>query len=229
MTPLGRAFYDRPTLDVAKDVLACALVRVDLDGTVRTARIVEAEAYTQDDPAYHGWNAVDAQTGLVRLTGRTHDFFGPPGRAYLYRVYTHWMLNLVTEPEGVCGSVLVRAADPLEGLGAMFAARPQASDVPSLCRGPGNLTAAFGLDGDWHGHDLTTGVPGPYGALFLADLRGTAHAPQPNERIAATSRIGLSRGTELPWRFFVVGHSAVSKGVPSDVAAARQRTSRRPR
>lgn len=220
LVPLGVGFYERPTRVVAREAIGKWLVRIGPEGgDVRAGRIVETEAYTQDDPAYHGWNAVDAPTGLVRLTGRTHDLFGPPGRAYLYPVYErHWMLNLVTERAGVCGSVLVRALVPTLGLDAMAAARPAARAVRALCNGPGNLTAALGLGKAQHGLDLTTDAVGPHGALFLADAEPDAVWP-----IATSSRVGLTRGTELPWRFFVLGEPCVSKGVPSDLAQARRR------
>lgn len=209
---LGPAFYARRTLAVARDLVGCVLVR-DLPDDGRIAgRIVETEAYVADDPAYHGWNAVDA-SGLVALTPRTLDLFGPPGRAYLYAVYDrHWMLNLVTEREGVCGSVLVRALEPLDGLAAMHRRRPVARTARDLCNGPGKLTAALDLDRRVHGADLTE-VASP-----LRVDRGDALP------VETTARIGLTRGIDLPYRFVAVGHPCVSPGVPSDIAAARRRT-----
>ncbi len=211
---LDAAFFARPTLTVARDLLGCVLVCDDPEAGRVAGRIVETEAYLADDPAYHGWKAVDA-TGLVSMTGRTRDLFGAPGRAYLYAVYDrHWMLNLVTEPEGVCGSVLVRALEPLDGLAAMFERRPAARRARDLCNGPGKLTAALGLDGKaLHGADVTGNGP----------LR-----VEPGEALpfATTARIGLTRGVDLPYRFIVPGHPCVSPGVPSDVAAARRKVRR---
>ena len=217
--PLDAAFFARPTLTVARELLGCVLVHDDPDAGRVAGRIVETEAYLADDPAYHGWKAVDA-TGLVSMTGRTRDLFGPPGRAYLYAVYDrHWMLNLVTEPEGVCGSVLVRALEPLDGLAAMFERRVAARRARDLCNGPGKLTAALGLDSTaFHGADVTGGPNGKAGALRV----------EPGEALPfeTTARIGLTRGTELPYRFVVPGHPCVSPGVPSDLAAARRRARR---
>ena len=211
--PLPPAYFDRPTLDVARDLLGAWLVRETDDGVI-AGRVVETEGYTFDDPAYHGWRALDAATGLVVPTGRAHDLFGPPGRAYVYRVYDrHWMLNVVTEREGVCGSVLVRALEPVRGLDALQARRPAARSVRDLCSGPGRLTEAFGIDGATHGADLTQ--PPLYFARPAEE-----RAPEP---VTTSSRVGLTRGIDLPWRFFFAGDPFVSPGVPSDVAAARRR------
>lgn len=209
---VGSEFYGRPTLAVARDLVGCVLA-YDHPADGRLAgRIVETEAYLADDPAYHGWRAVDA-SGLVALTGRTHDLFGPPGRAYLYAVYDrHWMLNLVTEREGVCGSVLVRALNPIDGLDAMHRRRPAARTARDLCNGPGKLTAAFDLDRRHHGADMTRGP--------LRVERG------PPLAVKTTARIGLTRGIDLPYRFVAAGNAAVSPGVPSDVAAERRRVRR---
>lgn len=209
---VGSEFYARPTLVVARDLVGCVLA-YDHPADGRLAgRIVETEAYVANDPAYHGWRAVDA-SGLVAMTGRTADLFGPPGRAYLYAVYDrHWMLNLVTEREGVCGSVLIRALDPLVGLAAMHRRRDAARSARDLCNGPGKLTAAFDLDRRHHGLDVTQGP-----------LRVELGPPLPVE---TTARIGLTRGIDLPYRFVAVGNAAVSPGVPSDIAAARRRSRR---
>ena len=211
--PLPPAFFDRPTLDVARDLLGAWLVREDAEEGVAAGRVVETEGYTFDDPAYHGWRALDPATGLVVPTGRAHDLFGPPGRAYVYRVYDrHWMLNVVTEREGVCGSVLVRALEPVRGLDALFARRASARSPRDLCSGPGKLTEAFGIDGALHGADLTRPP------LYFA----RPDAGPPDEPVATSSRVGLTRGVDLPWRYYFAGNPCVSPGVPSDVAAARR-------
>ena len=215
--PLPRAYFDRPTLEVARGLVGCWLVH-EADGEVRAGRIVETEAYTQDAPAFHGWGLVDLQTGLVRMEGRAYDLFGVPGTAYVYRIYgAYWLLNVVTEREGVGGAVLIRALEPVRGLDAMFAGRPNARTVRDLCSGPGKLTQALGVTNAEHGRDLTQPP------LYFAD-------PEPERRpeIAVSSRIGITRGTELPWRFYVPGSPFVSPGVPSDVAAARRRAKKNP-
>ena len=212
MTPLPPDFFARSALDVARDLLGAVLVHDHpADGRL-AGRIVETEAYLQDDAAFRGWGVFDTEAGVVRPEGRALPLFGAPGRAYLYRVYRrHWMFNLVTEPEGRAGAVLLRAAEPLDGLAAMQARRPAARRVPDLANGPGKLTRAFDLDGRFHAQPLD-GPP-----LFLA----AAPAP-PTHPIATSSRIGLRFGIEHPYRFFLAGHPYVSPGIPGDEAARRR-------
>ena len=101
MDPLPTDFFARSTLTVAREMLGQRLVRDLPSGHRLVGRIVETEAYTQDDPAFHGWNLYDEETGTVRREGRAADLFGPPGTAYVYLIYgMHWLLNVVTEPDG---------------------------------------------------------------------------------------------------------------------------------
>ena len=217
--PLDHAFFERPTLEVAPDCIGRLLVHEQAAGPRLVGRIVETEAYTYDDPAFRGWDAVDPATGLVRPTRRTADLFGPPGTAYVYRVYGYWLLNVVTEPEGRPGCVLLRAVEPLAGLDDMARRREAATRERDLANGPGKLTQAFALDGEAHGGALTQPP------LYLAD-DGTA----PDEwTIATSSRIGLRFGIDLPYRFFVAGHRYVSPGTPSDVKARQRKRKKPPR
>ncbi len=136
----------------------------------------------------------------------------------MYKIYgAYWLINVVTERAGVGGAVLVRALAPTRGLAAMHARRPAARTDRDLCSGPGKLTLALGITGTDHGRDLT------HGPLYFAD-------PEPDfaPEIAVSSRIGITRGTEHPWRFFEAGSPYVSPGVPSDVAAARRRARKTP-
>ena len=213
VTPLPRDFFARSALEVAPDLLGHVLTyRHPEDGPL-AGRIVETEAYTDDDPAMHGWRATFGTDGRVLRRGRAADLFKPPGTAYVYKVYrVHWLLNVVTEPEGTAGAVLVRAVEPLAGEAAMAARRPAARRRRDLTNGPGKLTQAFGIaDGRFHGADLTEPP------LFFAE--GEPPAPA---AIETSSRIGLSRGIERPWRFYERGHPFVSPGVPSDVRVARK-------
>jgi DNA-3-methyladenine glycosylase len=132
----------------------------------------------------------------------------------VYKIYyAHWLLNVVTEPEGVAGAVLLRAVEPLEGEATMQARRP-----PSLRRrrdltnGPGKLTQAFGIDGCFHGADLTR--PPLY---FAGDAASAAPWP-----VETSSRIGVSRGVDRPYRFYVARNPFVSPGEPSDRRVARK-------
>jgi DNA-3-methyladenine glycosylase len=149
--------------------------------------IVETEAYRPEDPACHAYKGP---------TMRNRTMFGGPGLAYVYLSYgIHHMLNAVCEGEGVGSAVLIRALSPLEGHALMARRRQRAS---ALCTGPGRLTQALGVGPTKDGHDLTGG-----------DLTISWGEP-PEGEIVATTRIGITRGTELPWRYLVYGDENVS-------------------
>ena len=180
--PVGRAFFARPAVEVAPALVGLLLVRGD-EGLV--ARVVEAEAYHQEDPASHAFG---------RRTPRNAPLYGPPGHAYVYLNYgIHWCLNVATGQDGVGEGCLLRAAEPLEGLALMRARRGGVADR-DLLRGPGRLGQAYGLDGSWSGRELC----GPDAVLSLAD-DGTRPA------VAAGPRVGVSRAADLPWRFWAAG------------------------
>ena len=205
--PVDPTLLEEPALSLAPRLLGHLLVREEADGTVVAGRIVETEAYTQDDPAFHGWNAIDRETGLVAPKGRAVHLFGPPGQVYIYKIYyTNWLLNVVTEPEGLAGAVLFRAVEPVAGLDRMRERRAAARRDRDLTNGPGKLCQAFGLDGEWMGHPLAEPP------LYLARPNGDA----PSYPVATSSRIGIRRGVEHPWRFYYDGHPFVSPGTPSD-------------
>ncbi|MDP2055142.1 MAG: DNA-3-methyladenine glycosylase [Acidobacteriota bacterium] len=192
------SFYDRPTLDVAGDLLGKVLVYTSEAG-LASGIIVEAEAYIgEDDPACHA---------AAGRTARNAPLYGPPGRAYVYLNYgLHDMVNAVTGADGHPAAVLIRALEPLEGLPLMRRRRAQApwrkgkTQVPDheLCRGPGNLTRAMGIT--------------------LADnLRPLTRQPLtirdeglPAPLVVWDSRIGIRVGTDRPWRASVAGHRSVS-------------------
>lgn len=210
---LPPAFFARPTLEVAPDLLGALLVHEQSMGERLVGRIVEVEAYTQDDPAWRSWGIVDAATGLVVPEGRGLDLFGKPGTAYVYLCYgRYWMLNVVTEPEGRAGCVFIRAVEPLVGQYVMGERRPAARREIDLTNGPGKLSQAFAIDRRFHGKPLTAPP------LFFAEDDAKREWP-----IATSARIGLHFGVDWPYRFFVKGHPFVSPGVPSDVAAQARR------
>jgi len=198
---LPRSFYDRPTLQVARDLIGKVLVHRSRAGDT-SGVIVECEAYIgEEDPACH------ASAGRTR---RTAPLYGPPGHAYVYFNYgMHYLVNAVTEAEGTPAAVLLRALEPLDGVEIMrrrrargTLRRPEAFKPHELCRGPGNLTCALGIGRAHNLGDLTSG------GLVIED-RGLGSFP-----LGWGQRIGIRVGTDRPWRVFVPGHPAVS-GPPS--------------
>ena len=197
---LPRAFYDRPTLDVARDLLGKVLVH-SRRGVMTSGVIVEVEAYIgESDPACH------AAPGPTR---RNAPLYGPPGFSYVYLNYgIHSLVNVVTEAEGSPAAVLIRALEPLDGLAAMKRRRsrsmkgrrhvPAPLDASDLCRGPGNLTMAMGITLADNVLDLT-------GDRLFIDDRGL-----PGKEIEWTPRIGIRVGTDRLWRASIVGHVCVS-------------------
>ena len=198
---LPRAFYDRPTLDVARDLVGKVLVH-RRQGVVTSGAIVEVEAYIgEDDPACH------AAPGPTR---RNEPLYGPPGRAYVYLNYgIHCLVNVVTEAEGSPAAVLIRALEPIDGIAVMRRRRARAVKgrrapietvaTAELCRGPGNLTMAMGITLGENRLDLTGD------RLFVED-RGRAGSP-----ISWGTRIGIRVGTEHLWRAWMTGNPAVSR------------------
>lgn len=179
--PLVREFFARPAPTVAPELVGKLLVRAD---DCLVARIVETEAYTQEDPACHGHRGP---------TTRNAPLFGPPGHAYVYFTYgMHWCCNTATGSVGRGEGVLLRAAEPLEGLDRMRARRGRVSDR-DLLRGPARLAQAYGLDGSWSGTDLCAGGP-----LYLADDGTTLP-------VAAGPRVGVATAADIAWRFVADG------------------------
>lgn len=204
--PLPRAFYRRPAPLVASDLIGRLVVR-PLPGVMVVGRIVEAEAYQEDDPASHSYRGVTARTAVM---------FGPPGHLYVYFSYgNHWCMNVVTGRDGEGSAVLLRAAEPLEGIEWMRAARGLHA-VRDLCSGPGKLTQAFGITKAQNGLDLVAGQ----------DLYVASGTRVPDEGIGVGPRVGISVATEKPWRFFVKDNPYVSRRATAPGAArARARTS----
>jgi DNA-3-methyladenine glycosylase len=178
---LKRQFYDRPTLQVARDIVGKHLVFNSPEGTV-AARIVETEAYIgQDDAACH------AARGKTR---RNEVMFGRPGFTYVYFIYgMYYCLNFVTESKGKPAAVLIRAAEPVDGIGLMQSNSPGKKRL-DLLSGPGKLCRSFGLTREQNGLDLT-------GNIIYLEERSKERV-----RISTSPRIGINQATEHPWRFF---------------------------
>jgi DNA-3-methyladenine glycosylase len=185
---LPASFYARPTVEVAKDLLGKIIVHGKTAG-----RIVEAEAYLGlDDRAAHAAKGV---------TGRTRVIFGPPGHAYVYFIYGMYeCLNLVAEPEGTPGCVLIRALEPLCGIPVMRQRRPAARSVEDLASGPGKLTLALGITRALYGRDVTRG-----------DFTVRRLDPEPVIEMVATPRIGIHECADWPLRFSIGGSRFVSR------------------
>jgi DNA-3-methyladenine glycosylase len=187
---LGRSFFSRYTPDVAQDLLGCLLVR-RIGKRTLSGRIVEVEAYRgRDDPASHSFRGVTKRNSLM---------FGEAGHVYVFFSYGfHWCLNFTTEAEGEPGAVLVRALEPVEGIEKMTKNRG-VLEVWRLTNGPGKLTKALSIDGAFNGEDLEKSKK-----LYVLSREGPA-------RVKASARIGISRGREQQWRYFVEGNPFVSK------------------
>jgi DNA-3-methyladenine glycosylase len=172
--------------EVAPDLIGVALL---VDGV--GGRIVEVEAYDQEDPASHGFRGE---------TPRTRAMFGPPGHAYVYRSYgIHWCLNLVCDEPGRADAVLVRALEPTHGLDAMRARRGLEAER-MLCSGPGKLCEALDVT---RAHD---GLPLDEPPFELLARDGTPE-------IATGPRIGITQAAELSWRYGLAGSPYLSRPI----------------
>jgi DNA-3-methyladenine glycosylase len=184
LRPLSRSFYSRPSPEVAPDLLGRLLVRCLPNGDRLVARIVECEAYQEDDPASHSHRGRTARNAVM---------FGRPGHLYVYFAYgMHFCMNVVTDREGVGSAVLLRAAEPLRGLDWMATARG-IGDPRKLCSGPARLTQALGITREHNGIDVTRS-----GALFLS-----AGEPVDSTAVRVGPRIGIRQARDRPWRFLV--------------------------
>jgi len=182
MLKLPRSFYDRPTAEVAQDLLGKHLVH-RLDGLERIARIVEVEAYV-------GAHDLAAHTSRG-LTPRTRAMYGPPGHAYIYMIYgMHFCMNVVTEAEGTGSGVLLRAAEPI-------------ANIEGNTRGPGLLCRAMGIDRSLYGRDLcsdelylTAGLPGQSIEIVATPRIGVHYAGE---------------WANKPLRFYIKGNPYISR------------------
>lgn len=188
-------FYDRPVLEVSRDLIGCVVSHGDTSGVV-----VETEAYHHSEPASHAF---------VGLTPRTRTLFGPPGRAYVYLAYgIHPCLNAVCEPVGVGAAVLIRALEPVSGLEEMRARRG-VERVEDLCSGPGKLTQALAIELVDNGVDLARGP------IFISERPSDWKDPD----VSVDVRIGITKAAELPWRFVATGSRFLSRPVRARAAS----------
>jgi DNA-3-methyladenine glycosylase len=174
----------------APRLLGCRLER-RVDGQLLAGRIVETEAYSQDDVASHSYRG---------QTPRTKVMFGPAGHLYVYFTYgMHYCCNIVTGPSGHGSAVLIRALEPLSGQAAMSRNRRGLSGE-ALTNGPAKLCQALVIEKSFNGHDL-----------HQEPLKLLLEPPVAKSDIVQTTRIGISAGQEVPWRFYIRGNRYVSK------------------
>ncbi len=202
-TTLSEDFFARPARVVARELLGATIVST-VGGRLCRSRIVETEAYIgPEDEASHA-------ASRIGRTRRNQSMFGPPGRAYVYRIYgVHWCLNAVTDETGFPAAVLIRAGEPLEGIDVARSRRGDRPDV-QLMRGPGNLCSALGITAALDHHPLDEPP--------LIFERGE---PVPTSSIATGPRIGITRGVDLPLRFWLAGSPWVSGRAPRVAGTSR--------
>ncbi len=198
------AFFERPVLEVARDLLGCTFLCDGVGG-----RLVEVEAYRADDPASHSYRG---------QTQRNAVMFGPPGRLYVYfTMGLHFCVNVVCEGEGRAAAVLLRALEPTEGLGAMRERRGF-DDPRRLCSGPAKLTQALAITRADDGLPACCpdGVAGR--ACFLAREGVAGGEPatwsRGAPRTVATPRIGVAAAPATPWRFVDADSPFLSRPLP---------------
>lgn len=205
---LGRTFFARPSLDVARELLGCVLVVVRDGGRV-AVRLTEVEAYDgEDDPGSHAFRG---------LTPRTQVMYGDAGHLYVYFTYgMHYCANIVTGRPGEACAVLLRAGEVVEGVEVAQRRRPAARSTRDLARGPARLAQALGLGRPDNGVDLCEGpTSGP--ALFTQWVeRGRTVDPA---LVRTGPRVGVSGAggdaTAYPWRLWVDGEPTVSPYRPA--------------
>lgn len=175
---------------VARRLLGCELSRI-VDGVLLRGRIVETEAYKQSDAASHSYRG---------KTPRTDVMFGPPGHLYVYFTYgMHYCCNVVVGPEGYGAAVLLRAIEPLAGQDTMLTNR-RGRGGHELTNGPAKMCQALMIDRTCNGHDL---AQPPVQLDLLPEL--------PTNQIVQTTRIGITRAIDQPWRFYIKDNPYVSR------------------
>jgi len=195
---LEPSWLERPSTEVAPDLLGCTLVRQLPDGQIIRCRIVETEAYALGDPAFHAYR---------RRTERNGVLFGPAGRTYIYLIYgIYHCFNIVTDREGIPSAVLIRALQ-LESVPAKNDSGSK-QNLHRIAAGPGKLCRALQIDRSLNGSVLQPGEP-----LWLEHRAWEFQQQLDREAITfvQTTRIGLSQGTDLPWRWYISNCPAVSK------------------
>lgn len=194
---IAQDWFERPSVAVAPDLIGCRLVRQFPDGRMQSGIIVEVEAYEPGDPACHAYR---------KKTPRNAVMFGPAGYSYVYLIYgMYHCVNIVTEPMGVPSAVLIRALDGLEG-GLDPSLSPKA--LTRLAAGPGKLCRYLEIDRSLNQTALLQGQP-----LWVEHRSPEFQKSLENQtaEFVQTTRIGLTQGINLPWRWYLKGSPAVSR------------------
>jgi len=190
---LDHDFYNRKTLTVAKELLGKVLVK-KIGSSFLKGKIVETEAYLQNDPASHSYKGI---------TPRSAPMFGTAGYSYIYFTYgMYHCFNVVTEKEHYGGAVLIRAIEPLNGIEIMQQNRKK-EKLKDLCSGPGKLCIAFDLNKKENHIALI-----PQNKLYIEE---TAAAALRKGDIVTTTRIGIKDAAHLPYRFYIKDSPFISK------------------
>ncbi|MEL7331552.1 MAG: DNA-3-methyladenine glycosylase [Cyanobacteria bacterium J06560_2] len=186
------AWCDRPSIAVAPDLIGCTLIRQLPNGPLIRCIIVETEAYAPGDPACHAYNGKSKRNAAM---------FGPPGRSYVYLIYgMYHCLNVVTENEGVGSAVLIRASE-LDTIPPQLTPK-QAKKPHRIAAGPGKLCRALDID---RGSDGM--LYHPNSGIWLEH----PSKPVPSEALVQTTRIGITKAAERPWRWYLKSSQSVSK------------------
>ncbi len=195
---LSQSFFQRDTVLVARELLGKHLVcRMPEHAQPIVCKIVETEAYTQDDPACHAY---------AGPKGRGLTLYKQPGLSYVYFIYgMYHCLNVVTEPEGRAGAVLFRALEPVQ----------LPAEVTLNTKGPGRLCKALGITKAEHNEILLTEETSP---LYLMEGE-----PVADDEVITTTRIGISLAQDYPWRFYIPGNPWVSIKAKPNVISAKSK------
>ena len=189
---LPKSFYKQDTISIARSLLGKNFTRIFQD-RVLMGKIVETEAYHEiGDPSCHAHRGKTVRNAVM---------FGQPGHLYVYFTYgMHYCMNVVTEAEGIAAAVLIRALEPFEGIDIMQKNRGVQISQKNLCNGPAKLCQAFGITKEQNGQSLQSED------LYIAD-----GDPVVDSAIVVSTRIGISKGKDLPWRFYIKNNPFVSK------------------
>ncbi len=193
LRPLPRSFYLRDSITVSKELLGKVIVR-RIGQKVLNARIVETEAYVGEyDPASHAYQ---------KITERNKIMYEQGGMVYVYFIYgNYYCFNIVSEKKGIGNATLIRAVEPIDGVGIMKKLRGPVKNIYELSNGPAKLCLALNIDKKLYGEDVTV-----KGKIFISrSIR--------NEKVQmiTTRRIGLNVGTDFPFRFFIKDNPYVTK------------------